>query len=191
MSAQQPEHPSRYDRSFNGLIAALVATVVIIAAYVGIRALLRDQPDVTADSVDYLSQVEELNDAGVTTVVYPPTLPPGWRATSVDYDPGTPLTWSLGFVTDDDEFVGIRQEKADVDDLIDTYVDEDADEGDPATVPSAVGDTWQTWTDDGGDSAFLLEDAATGQTVLVYGSASVAQQEAFISTLTTDPLPER
>jgi hypothetical protein len=189
VTAQQPEKPNRYNRSFAGLVGAMILTVVIVGAYVGVRALIREQPNITPDKVDYLQQVQELNDAGVDTVIYPPTLPEGWKATSVDYERGDPPTWSIGIVTDDKEFLGVRQEAADVDTLVKRYVDEHADEGEVVTVPSAVGEQWQTWSDDGGDHAFTLEDAATGQTVIVYGSASVEVQEAFIESLTTDPLP--
>jgi hypothetical protein len=197
VSAQQPgpsgppEKPSRYDRSFGGLLIAMVVCVVLVAGFIGVRALLRVNPDVSKDSVEYLPKVQELNDAGIDDVVYPPSIPPGWRATSVDYERGTPYLWGVGFVTADDEFVGIRQQKADLDDLLHTYVDAHPDQGKDVTIPSALGTTWQTWSDSGGDHAFVISDGTTGQTVMVYGSASVAEQEAFIATLTTDPLPAK
>jgi hypothetical protein len=189
MSAQQPEKPSRYDRSFGGLIAAMIATVVIVGGFVGVRALLREQPNIEPDKVDYLKNVQQLNDAGVDSVIYPPTLPPGWKATSVTYERGNPPTWGIGMLTDDKEFVGLVQQAADPDVLLEEYVDESPHDDGPATVPSTVGDTWETWSDDGGDHAYVLEDATTGQTVMVYGSASPEVLEAFMQTLTTDPLP--
>ena len=57
-----PERPSRYTRSFNGLIVAMVVTVASVGAYVGIRALIRDQPHVTQE-VDYASCVAFLQAA--------------------------------------------------------------------------------------------------------------------------------
>jgi hypothetical protein len=184
-----PERPSRYDRSFGGLIAAMVVTVVFVAGYVGFRAFTRDQPDVVQE-VDYLSDVRDLQEAGVT-VVYPCEIPDGWRSSSTSFTRGTPPQWGIGFVTDDDEFVGIRQEDSDVGDLLDDYVDEAATQGDDASPVNLLGAAaWQTWSDSGGDHAFstTLPDPLAGQTLLVYGSASVAQQEELIQLLGTGPV---
>ena len=103
-----PERPSRYDRSFGGLLAAMVVTVLFVAAYVGFRALTRDQPDLEPD-VDYASCVAYLQEADVS-VVYPQDLPSGWRASVIHFARGTPPAWRLGLLTDDDEFVGVVQE---------------------------------------------------------------------------------
>ncbi len=183
-----PERPSRYQRSFGGLVAAMVVTVLFVAGYVGFRALTRDQPDVDQE-VDYLSDVRELEDAGVT-VVHPCGLPEGWQATSTSFTRGTPPKWGLGFVTDADEFVGLRQEQSDVDDLLEAYVDKSADQGEDADPANDLGvSSWQTWSDSGGDHAFstTLGGTLDGQTLLVYGSASVAEQEQLIGLLSTEP----
>ena len=189
-SAQAPSgQPSRYNRSFGGLLAAMVVTVLFVAAYVGFRALTRDQPEIVQE-VDYLAAVRELQAADVA-VVHPCSLPEGWRASSTSFTRGTPPAWGIGFVTDDDEFVGLRQEETDVDDLLETYVDESARQGEDATVDNGLGVTsWETWSDEGGDHAFsaTLGPPLDGQTLLVYGSASAAQQEAVISQLTTGPV---
>jgi hypothetical protein len=182
------ERPSRYDRSFSGLLAAMVVTVVCVGGYVGFRALTRDQPDIVQE-VDYLADVSELQDAGAQ-LVYPCAIPDGWRSSSTSFTRGTPPQWGVGFVTDDDEFVGLRQEDSDVDDLLHTYVDEAPSQGEDATPVNQLGAaTWETWSDDGGDHAFstTLPAPLEGQTLLVYGSASVAQQEQLIELLGTGP----
>ena len=51
--------------------------------------------------------------------------------------------------------------------------------------------SWQTWSDEGGDHAFstVVESGPlAGQTLLVYGSASVADQETIVGLLTLDPV---
>ena len=182
------ERPSRYPRTFNGLIVAMVVTVLFVAAYVGFRALTRDQPDIEPD-VDYAACVALLQEAGVT-VVHPASLPDGWRATTVNFERGTPPQWRLGMVTDGDEFVGVVQRQEDVEDLLEEYVDESPDRGEDATPSNTLGVTsWETWSDDGGDHAFSAELPAgplAGQTVLVYGSAPVADQERLLGLLTLD-----
>jgi hypothetical protein len=58
-------------------------------------------------------------------------------------------------------------------------------------VPNQLGvAAWQTWSDSGGDLAYsaTLGPPLDGQTLLVYGSASAAQQEAVIAQLTTAPV---
>jgi uncharacterized protein DUF4245 len=186
---QGRERPSRYTRSFSGLLVAVVVTVVFVAAYVAFRALTREQPEIERD-VDYLTQVRELQAADVS-VVFPCRLPEGWRATSTAFERGAPPRWGVGFVTDDDEFVGVRQEDQDVEDLLETYVDESADQGDDASPANGLGvGTWQTWSDSGGDHAYSAElgPPLEGQTLLVYGSAAVAEQEELLAQLTTAPV---
>jgi hypothetical protein len=192
--SEPPERPSRYDRSFGGLIAALIATVVFVAAYVGLRAFIREQPDVEPESVNYLSCVTDLQDAG-TTVAYPVALPAGWLDTSVAYERGATPSWRIGILTDRGGFVGVVQQESDADDLVHTYVDKSPIPGDDASPENDLGvTTWQTWSDRGGDHAFsALVDTGplAGQTLLVYGSATVEEQAALVGLLTVDPVADR
>lgn len=192
-AATPPEQPSRYNRSFGGLIAAMVVTVLFVAGYVGFRALIRDQPDVDPESVDYLSSVAELQAAG-NTVVYPIALPAGWIATSVQFQRGVPPSWRMGILTDRGEFVGVVQEQEDVDNLLSTYVDESPISGDDAAPENLLGVTsWDTWADAGGDHAYSTvfdSGPLAGQTLLVYGSAPQEEQEALIGLLTLDPVSD-
>jgi len=185
-----PEQPSRYNRSFGGLVAAMVATVVFVVAYVGFRALTRDQPDLEP-KVDYASCVAYLQEADVA-VVHPASLPPGWAANSIHFEPGEPPSWRMGMVTADDEFVGVVQQQEDVEDLLDHYVDASPRQGEDASPENTLGvASWQTWSDPGGDHAFSTELGAgplEGQTLLVYGSAPVAELEALLGQLTLDPV---
>jgi hypothetical protein len=192
--SEPPERPSRYDRSFGGLVAALLATVLFVAAYVGLRAFMREQPDIEPESVHYLSCVSDLQDAG-TTVAYPVALPAGWLDTSVAFVHGTSPVWRIGMLTDRGAFVGLVQQKEDAEDLVRTYVDKSPDPGDDATPENGLGvSSWRTWSDSGGDHGFAAEmdsGPLAGQTLLVYGSAPVADQEALIGLLTLDPLADQ
>jgi len=185
-----PERPSRYTRSFGGLLGAMLVTVVFVGGYVGFRALTRDQPEIRPE-VDFAACVALLQDAGVP-VVHPASLPEGWRATGVHVERAEPAQWRLALLTDDDEFVGVVQQEEDVDDLLEEFVDENAEQGADAAPENSLGATsWQTWSDEGGDHAFsteLTSGPVAGQTLLVYGSAPVADQEALIGLLTLDPV---
>jgi hypothetical protein len=190
--APPPERPSRYTRSFSGLVVAMGVTVLAVVAYVGVRSLIRDQPDIHPE-VDYAACVAFLQAADVAAV-HPASLPDGWRATAVHYEPGTPPEWRLAMLTDDEEFVGVVQQDEDVDDLLARYVDQSPHPGEESAVPNSLGvSSWRTWSDSGGDHAFAAELATgpgAGQTLLVYGSAPVADQERLIGLLTFDPVSD-
>ena len=117
-------------------------------------------------------------------MVYPAGLPAGWIATSATFIPGDDPAFGVGMLTDDEQFVGVRQEDAPPDDLLTTYVDEETTEGEELAVPGSVARTWRSFTDAGGDRAY----AATlgDDEVLVYGSASAADLRQVIGSLTTE-----
>lgn len=174
------EKPGRYQRSSNGLIGAMIVTLLAIGAFVLLRSLTRDQVEVEREPVDYVAAAEAARGAGFD-VVAPSELPAGWIATAIDLSQTDPPLWGMGLLTDDDLFVGLRQEDESVKDLVETTIDEDAVEGEPLTLDSAVGSTWQTWTDEGGDTGYSIE--YDDQTVLVYGSAPAADLQELITLL--------
>ncbi len=186
------ERPARYSRTPNGLLAALIVTVLAVAAFVVFRSSFRDDPELDNETVDYVEPVKAAQENGID-LVYPSALPTGWRVTSVDFVPGTRPAWGIGMLTDEGRFVGLRQEDADVDELLEAYVDENADPGDQGSFESDLQTgTWQTWTDSGGDLAYstaLANGEDSGETVLVFGSAGRDDQEELISVLTMDDLP--
>ena len=180
-----PAPAGRYQRSTNGLVGALLVTVLVILGFVGFRALNRDQPDVKPTPVDYLGAVGAAQGAHID-VVYPPSLPGGWMATSVDFVPGERghrPAWGIGMLTDSGHFVGLRQEDASLDDLLHTYVDESPTEGPRLTVPGSVARTWRSFSDSGGDHAYAAEVGRDN--VLVYGSASTDDLRRILDELTT------
>jgi len=177
------EQAGRYQRSFSGMTGALLVTLLVIGGFVAFRALNRDEVDEGPQAVDYLDTVEVVQDEGVA-VAYPPTLPSGWRATSVEFEPGKRPAWGVGFLTDEDRFVGIRQEHADLDDLLATYVDEQPSELDEVDLPDAVAPTWRVFEDEGGDTAYAAR--VGGDWVLVYGSAPRDDVQAMAEALTTE-----
>ncbi len=174
------EKPGRYQRSSNGLVGALIVTLLAIGAFVLVRSLARADVEVEREPVDYAAAADAARGAGFD-VVAPASLPEGWIATAVDLRQTDPPLWGLGLLTDEDTFVGLRQEDESVEDLVERNIDEDALEGDPLELDSAVGSTWQTWTDEGGDTGYSIEYG--DETLLVYGSAPAADLQALIGLL--------
>ena len=175
------QQPSRYTRSFNGMVGALIVTVLFVVAFVAWRSLFRTDVDDTPVAVDWQESVQLAEQADLR-VVHPRELPDGWTATSTDLSAGDDPRWGLGVLTADGDFVGIRQQDSSIDDLVELYVDEDAEQGDDARIPSEISDTWQTFSDAGGDHGYATEIG--DEAVLVYGSAPVAEIEAYLGALT-------
>jgi hypothetical protein len=176
------EQAGRYQRSFSGLVGALVVTLVVITAFVVFRALNRDDLDVRPEPVDYLGSVKYIRQSGGSGV-YPRTLPSGWVATSASYSPGRNPEWDLGVLTPKDKFVGLHLEDTSVEELVSDYVDKDAIEGDPIQLTSDVATTWRTFTDSGGDYALAAEIA--DQTLVVFGSADPSEIRDYTASLLT------
>jgi hypothetical protein len=181
--------PSRYSRTFGGLIGSMIVTVVVVVAIFLFLRLDNGGVQRDPDTVDYTEAVDAARDAG-TAVVHPSTEPDGWRATSVTYEPArVGIDWGIGFLTTSDEFAGVRQSATDdLDDLLTTYVDEDPRQGEDLTTDSPIAGTWSSWSDDGGDHAYAAEVDVDGapSTILVYGSASTAQLQALLDSLVLD-----
>lgn len=174
------EKPGRYQRSTNGLIGALLVTLLAVGGFVLVRSLVRADLEVEQEPVDYAAAAEAARDAGFD-VVAPTKLPTGWRATSIDLSQSRPPTWGIGILTDEGRFVGLRQTGDSVLDVVADNVDEEAVEGETVTLDSAVGDSWTTWTDEGGDTGYSTE--YDEQSLLVYGSAAAEDLETLIGLL--------
>src|SRR5690349_20209024 len=62
--------PSRYTRSFGGLVGSMIVLVLLVGAFVLVRSQVRVDPEVHPDPVDYLGTVRLAQAAGLD-VVYP------------------------------------------------------------------------------------------------------------------------
>ena len=174
------EKPGRYQRSSNGLIGALIVTLLAIGAFVLVRSLTRADVEVEREPVDFAAAAEAARGAGFD-VVAPAALPDGWIATAVDLEQTDPPLWGLGVLTDDGRVrrVSGRRTSRSTTSSSSTST-RTPSRGRPArrsTASSAR--TWQTWTDEGGDTGYSIEYG--DQTVLVYGSAPAADLQEFIA----------
>jgi len=172
----------RYERSFSGLVGAMIVTLVVIAGFVLFRALNRNDLEVQHEQVDWQGSVKYIQSQG-GSVWYPSAQPAGWTATSADYQPGARALWDIGFLTDDGEFVGLHEEDASVDELVGELVDEDATEGDEVMLADVA---WRSFTDAGGDYALAAELGS--ETVVVYGSDEPEVIRDLAASLTTAPM---
>lgn len=173
---------ARPPRSVGAMAAALLVVVVLVVAVVAFRQA-GEEPAETP-SVDWAAWVKAGRAEQQLMLFAPTALPKGWRATSVDYSGGTGVHWHLGLLTSSGKYVGVEESRASTKDLVEQYVDEEAVAGKDVTV---AGQTWQTWTDSGGDYALVRSIAVGGsayESVLVVGSAAPETIREFAASLT-------
>lgn len=60
------EQPGRYQRSFSGMLGALVVLLLVIGGFVAFRAVTRDDLEVEVETVDYLETVGFAQDGDLT-----------------------------------------------------------------------------------------------------------------------------
>lgn len=166
-------------------MGALVVTLLVIAVFVAFRAVNRDDLQTRPEAIDYLEQVELAQRAGLE-VAYPGRLPAGWRATNVDLAAGERPVWALGILTDEERYVGIRQEDDQLDDLLATYVDEEVVPLPDVRLEGSLAEDWQAFEDEGGDLAYVAE--LDDSVLIVYGSAGEEDLRLVLERLTTEPV---
>jgi hypothetical protein len=187
-----PETPARYDRTPKGLLAALLVTVLVVAAFVVFRETFREPPERSSDLKEYTTTLEAAQTAGIR-LVNVREFPEDWAVSSVEYVAGERPIWAINLLTADERFVGVLQ--SDVDDIAETLEDlgvEDPEPGDESAFRSDLDTSlWQTWAGTDGELAYSTtltegDPATRGGTLLVYGPAARADQEQLIALLTTD-----
>ena len=183
MSQTDTARGGRYQRSTNGLVAAMVITVLAVVGLWGLNQLNTDHPSTPVRAVDYTAMMRAGRADHKLLVMAPPSLPRGWKATSALYETGTTPTWHLGLLTDTGKYVGVEEALGGVRALVDQYVDDNAVQGKDVTIG---GQTYQTWTDTGGDYA-VSRSVPTGgkgtESYLVGGSAPDATIRDFAGRL--------
>lgn len=178
--------PGRYQRSTPALIGSLIVVLVGIAVFVGLRGLLRDNPDVDPRALaphEYAAVLEAAR--ADLPAVAPRAVPEGWAATSMRFAPAPTPRFHLGMLTDQDRYVGVEQSRADVERMVRTHVDKDAEQGDDVEISDGeLAGTWQSWTDAGGDYALTRTYRRT--TVLVVGTAGEDTIASVATALAAD-----
>ena len=185
MSTQQaPARGGGYQRSANGLLGAMVATVLVVVAFVAFRGLTRDNAETAVPSVDWQISLQAARADGKLQAVAPPArLPSGWKATSVSYLPGADAAWHLGLLTEKQKYVGIYESRDGLGSLVQDHVNGTAIAGKDVTVG---GRTWRVYTGSEGDYALgrTVQHGGESDAQLVVGSAPEGTIRDFTGSLT-------
>jgi Protein of unknown function (DUF4245) len=174
------ERPSRgYQRSAPALIGAMLAVMgLIVAIWALSRFQHRDLPD-PARPVNYTAQLAVARQSAPFDVLAPASTPPGWRATSVSWDGQPPdLTWHLGFLTAQDQYVGLEQGSA----PSAAFVAASTSATEPGQPVKIGGQRWQTLSSTD-SSVHALVRRTPGVTTVVTGTAAESQLESFAGSL--------
>jgi hypothetical protein len=135
--------------------------------------------------VDYTAIAKAARaDGAALRVLQPDPMPSGWKATSATYAGGPAPAWHLGMLTDQRKYVGVEEARSSIRDLAEEHVDPDARQGKDVTIG---GETWQTFTDAGGDYAVARSETPCGDTAeatLVVGTAPAKEIRDLAGRLT-------
>lgn len=187
--AEPTGRAGRYQRSAAGLVVSLVVTVVAVGGLLWFMGIFRHDLEVKPDEVDYLANVASLQKSGVHPV-YPSSLPDGWIATGVDFVREDDNAFGIRMLTDDEKFVGVREEKSSSTAMLATWVDDAPTQIAPYRVPASVAHPvarlWEGWKDAGGDTAYSTKVGET--TILVFGDASAKELQGIVDSLVTRPV---
>ena len=153
------------------LRSVLLLTAGVLVLFVLGRIFFTVEPDRPVSEVDYITAAEGVEPTAGFDPWVPERLPEGWMANSARIDA---TTWEMGVVTDDDEFIGIRQLHDGEGEAIDRAIDGDARE---ETVNGVV---WQV-----GESGEELVYATTEDevTTVVRSTTSAEVTRDYVSSL--------
>jgi hypothetical protein len=172
-----------YQRSAPGLVGAILiclALIGVVWALAKFQGAGGEKIDPTP-TVDYSAELADARQQAPFEVLAPEPPPKSWRATSVDFEVDGPIrTWQLGFLTPDEDFVGLTQSNASSDDVV-----EGATRADQPGAPVTVGgEQWQTLTSSEDETALVF--AGDDVTVVVTGTVDEAALVAFAESLRAD-----
>lgn len=145
------------------MVGAMVVVVAIVVA-LGLLGHALSTPNNPAPAVSYRQEAHYAAAQADFPILTPGSLPDGWRATTVRFLPGSNASWHLGVLTDQNRYIGLEESHDPVPEMVHRYVSAHARKGPDAHV---AGSRWRTYTDDGGDRAFVRR--TDGTTVLVVG----------------------
>lgn len=165
---------SRGNPSMGDILRSVGVLVLVIVAIWGFSKLFTQKPDSPTPSVDYASTVKSARPAADFPLLAPPSLPAGWKATSVRF---SPQSWHLGVLTRVGDYIGLEQAKISVDRAVDEFA-----KGSKTAGTTRIGS--QAWEQRvGPKDAITYVRVADGLTTLVTGDAPRKTIEAYISSL--------
>ena len=166
--------------SLGDIIRTTVVMGALILALAGIAWWFSIEPKETERSVDYESALVSARRDAVFDLLAPRSLPEGWYANSVRYEPGVKGRWHLGVITDKDAYIGLEQTPVSVRRTVEEYAPTTEVKGN-VTVG---GFEWELRQSPKGETSLVRR--TEGITVLVTGTATQGVIEKYAASLKPD-----
>ncbi|MGA9100809.1 DUF4245 domain-containing protein [Aeromicrobium sp.] len=174
---------SRGNPSMGDIARSVGVLGAILLVLFALGRLLTVTPDEPVRPVDYRSAAESSRTVATFDLYAPESLPKGWRATSVRFEPDS---WHLGVLTADDDYVGLEQVRDDTGRAVERFAKASRADG----KAEIDGTTWSLRTGPRDDLTYVRRDSPEsgtasggGMTIVVTGSAPRAVMERYISSL--------
>ncbi|MCW2749443.1 MAG: hypothetical protein JWR83_553 [Aeromicrobium sp.] len=165
---------SRGNPSMGDILRSIGVLALVILAIWGFGKLFTQTPDTPTPKVDYAATLKSARPAANFELLAPPTLPKGWKATSVRFEP---QSWHLGVLTAGGDYIGLEQVKVSLDRAVDQFA-----KGSKAAGTAEIGS--QNWdVRKGPDDTITYVRRQAGLTTLVTGDAPRKAVEAYVSSL--------
>ncbi len=161
------------------MVGALVVLLGLIAVFVVLRAVNRTTPPSPVHAIDYHQDVRYARKQAGIHLLAPPSLPAGWKATTVNYVDGAQEHWHLGCLTGAGRYVGLEQADRPVLTMVRAYVDPQPSRGAPVMIDGAA---WKTYTDSGGDLG-LVHRAGNTTTLVVGHDVARGELVTYVKSL--------
>ncbi|MBX3091488.1 MAG: DUF4245 domain-containing protein [Cryobacterium sp.] len=173
----------RANQTFLNLALALVASLVVVL--VTVLVVVRPDPP-AAPPVDYRAIASE---AGASVPLAIPDLPATWKANSAVFDE-TPAdgvaTWYIGFITPDQQFIGVRQGIG----ANPTWLSNQVGNRSATGSTRIDGLDWQLFdhrdAKDAGNLAYAMTASISGSDFVLFGTASPHDFDVLAASLSHD-----
>lgn len=170
---------SRGNPSMGDVLRSVAVLGVIVLALWGLGLLITSTPDAPVRDVEFADAARSAQAAVDYPVLTPGSLPDGWRANSVRFDPSGRKQWHLGVLTDKDVYIGLEQARRPVEALLEDH----ADGSEAAGTVTIGGETWDLRTGPRQRVTFVRE--ADGAATLVTSNADREVVERYIASLSS------
>ncbi len=161
----------------------MILTLVLVLGFVGFRGLFRDNAEVRPDVIDYLPVVQTYQDADVS-VLYPASLPKGWKVTSLDNVPGERPVFGMGMLTDDDKFIGYTWADRSRTEVLSSRLGDSPKQGSEVSISNdEIAGPWTEWK---GETDTALVTEFDDRTLMVWGDLPRTDMTTLIGELTTE-----
>jgi hypothetical protein len=173
----EPRAPRHLQKTARDMVISLGVVLLIIGAFM----LLSPRRHYDAvKQIDYSQPLRDARKVAPYRLAAPEGLPPRWRATSVRYDGDVngDAQWHLGFVSPQDEYVGLEQTDGPARDFIFNLSNRGLEDG--TTV--VRGEVWDRYLRESRDVRSLAR-TENGVTTLITGTASYQEMAEFAAAL--------